>query len=387
MSSATSQALPKLTDVGSPLPRTPLNDFLRSPMNWLLLFIPITIALDRLAHVAAPVLFFMAAVAIVPIAALIVRATEQLATRTGDAIGGLLNATFGNAPELIIALVALKAGYLDMVRASLVGAILANLLLALGTAFVVGGLRFHDQRFNPTAARAYSTMMFLAAVSMMVPSAFSRYFAPDEVIRQEKLLNVGIGILLLLAYGLYILFSLRTHSSAFASIESEEGAGHHGQQWGVPRAVISLLSASVLAAWMSEILVGAAEETGKALGMSQVFIGIVFVAIVGGAAESGSAVAMARKNKMDLSVGIALGSCIQIALFVAPLLILASYFIAPAPLELSFGRAEIGSLFMAVLIGAMVCGDGQSNWFKGVQLVTVYAIIALMFYLIPEIAK
>jgi Ca2+:H+ antiporter len=329
----------------------------------------------------------MAGLAIIPIAALIVRATEQLATRTGDAVGGLLNATFGNAPELIIALVALKAGYLEMVRASLVGAILANLLLALGTAFLVGGFRFHDQKFNPTAARAYSSMMFLAAVSMIVPSAFSRYFAPAEVIRQEQLLNIGIAVLLLAAYGLYILFSLRTHTASFASLETEEGAGHHGQQWSVSRAVVSLLVASILAAWMSEILVGAAEATGKALGMSQVFIGIVFVAIVGGAAESGSAIAMARKNKMDLSVGIALGSCIQIALFVAPLLVLASYFIAPQPLELAFSRAEVGSLFMAVLIGAMVCGDGQSNWFKGVQLITVYMIIALMFYLIPEIAQ
>ncbi len=376
MSTATGHAI-------SELPRRPLHEFLRSPMNWLLLFIPLTVALEHLGHVSAPVLFFMAAVAIIPIAALIVRATEQIATRTGDAVGGLLNATFGNAPELIIALVALKAGYLDMVRASLVGAILANLLLALGVAFLTGGLRFHDQRFNPTAARAYSTMMFLAAVSMTVPSAFSRVLAPNEVIRQEQLLNIGIAILLLLAYGLYILFSLKTHSSAFASLDTEQDSSHHGEQWGVARAVISLLAASVFAAWMSEILVGAAEETGKALGMSQVFIGIVFVAIVGGAAESGSAVAMAQKNKMDLSVGIALGSCIQIALFVAPLLVLASYFIAPHPLELAFSRAEIGSLFMAVLIGAMVCSDGQSNWYKGVQLITVYAIIALMFYLIP----
>jgi Ca2+:H+ antiporter len=301
-------------------------------------------------------------------------------------VGGLLNATFGNAPELIIALVALKAGLLDMVRASLVGAILANLLLALGVGFVTGGIRFHDQRFNPTAARAYSTMMFLAAVSMTVPSAFSRVLAPNEVIRQEQMLNIGIAILLLVAYALYILYSLKTHSSAFASLEAEHDPAHSGEQWGVARAVISLLAASVLAAWMSEILVGAAEETGKALGMSQVFIGIVFVAVVGGAAESGSAVAMARKNKMDLSVGIALGSCIQIALFVAPLLVLASYFIAPHPLELAFSRAEIGSLFMAVLIGAMVCGDGQSNWYKGVQLITVYAIIALMFYLMPALA-
>ena len=379
---STASAVSDLTEVGSP--RTPLSNFLRSPMNWLLLFIPITVALEHLAHVSAPVLFFMAAVAIVPIAAQIVGATEQLAHRTGDAIGGLLNATFGNAPELIIAFVALKAGLLEMVRASLIGAILANLMLALGVAFLLGGIRYHEQRFNATAARAYSTMMFLAAVSMTVPSAFSRLFGPNEVIRQEQLLNIGIAVLLLIAYALYILFSLRTHTSSFASVESESHADHE-EHWSVPRAVITLLAASVLAAWMSEILVGAAEETGKALGMSQLFIGIVFVAIVGGAAESGSAIAMARKNKMDLSVGIASGSCIQIALFVAPLLVLASYFVAPQPLELAFGRAEIGSLFIAVIIGALVSGDGQGNWYKGVQLITVYAIIAMMFYLMPQL--
>jgi len=369
-----------------PIPMSsPLNNFLRTPINWLLIFVPITLILEHLPNAPAPLVFFSAGIAIVPVAALIVRATEQLATGTGDAVGGLLNATFGNAPELIIALVALKAGYLDMVRASLVGAILANLLLALGVAFLTGGIKFHDQKFNPTAARAYSTMMFLAAISMTVPSAFSRVFSPQGVIREEKLLNIGIACLLLVAYALYILFSLKTHTSAFASVEAASGE-HHEEQWSVARAVGSLVLASVLAAWMSEKLVGAAEATGHALGMSQVFIGIVFVAIVGGAAESGSAVAMARKNKMDLSVGIALGSCIQIALFVAPLLVLLSYFIAPQPFSLSFGRAEIGSLFMAVMVGAMVCGDGQSNWYKGVQLVTVYAIIALMFYLMPEIA-
>jgi len=360
--------------------------FLRSPMNWLLIFIPVTIALEHVEGMSAPVIFFSAALAIVPIAAMIVSATEQLAVRTGDAVGGLLNATFGNAPELIIALVALKAGYLEMVRASLVGAILANLLLALGAAFLLGGFRHHDQRFNPQATRAYSTMMFLAAVSLAVPSAFSRYFAPQGTIRQEQLLNLSIAGLLLLAYALYLFFSLKTHPGAFASIESAEEAHSEEEHWGVPRAVGTLVVASVLAAWMSEILVGAAENTGKALGMSQVFIGIVFLAIVGGAAESGSAIAMGRKNKMDLSVGIALGSCIQIALFVAPVLVIASYFIAPQPMDLSFNRAEIGSLLIAVLIGALVCGDGQSNWYKGIQLMTVYAIIALMFYFIPEIA-
>jgi Ca2+:H+ antiporter len=345
-------------------PGVQFGEFLRSPINWLLAFVPITVALEYTGEMTAPVLFFSAALAIIPIAALIVRATEQIATRTGDAVGGLLNATFGNAPELIICLVALKAGYLEMVRAALAGAILANLLLALGVAFLLGGL---------------------AAVSLAVPSAFSRVFAPEGAIRQEQLLNVGIAGLLLLAYGLYLFFSLKTHPAAFASVESEEGRSHEERQWGLRRALGSLLGASLLAAWMSEILVGAAEGTGRELGMSQVFIGVVFLAIVGGAAESGSAIAMARKNKMDLSVGIALGSCIQIALFVAPLLVLASYWVAPEPLDLAFNRAEIGSLFIAVLIGAMVCGDGQSNWYKGVQLITVYAIIALMFYFIPEL--
>src|SRR3954447_18510803 len=179
--------------------RSPFSQFIRSPMNWFLLFIPLTIGLEHVAHVRAPVLFFMAAVAIIPIAAQIVGATEQIASRTGDAVGGLLNATFGNAPELIIALVALRAGYLDMVRASLVGAILANLLLALGLSFLLGGIRYHDQRFNPIAARTYSTMMLLAAMSMGVPSAFSRYFAPNSTIREEQVLNVGIAVMLLLA--------------------------------------------------------------------------------------------------------------------------------------------------------------------------------------------
>jgi len=225
-------------------------------------------------------------------------------------------------------------------------------------------------------------MMLVAAVSLTVPSAFSRLFAPDETVREETLLNIGLAVVLLAAYALYLVFMLKTHPEEFAGDPGGEEA-HAGPRWSLPRAVGGLLAASLLAAWMSEILVGAAEATGTALGMSQVFIGIVFLAIVGGAAESGSAIAMARRNKMDLTVGIALGSSIQIALFVAPLLVLASYFVAPRPLELSFNRAEIGALFMAVLIGTLVAGDGRSNWYKGVQLIAVYLIIALMFYFIP----
>jgi Ca2+:H+ antiporter len=364
-----------------------LAKFLRSPMNWLLAFIPVTIILEHTGGVPAPVIFFSAALAIIPIAALIVHATEQLATRTGDAVGGLLNATFGNAPELIISFVALRAGFLDMVRASLVGAIIANILLALGIAFFLGGRRYHEQRFNPQATRAYSTMMFVAAISMAVPSAFSRVFAPQGVVRQAQLLNIGIACLLLVAYGLYLLFSLKTHREQFSSVEAAEESVHEEGEWSLPVAVTALIGASVAAAFISEILVGAAEGTGKALGMSEIFIGIVLLAVIGGAAESGSAIAMGCKNKMDLSIGIALGSSIQIALFVAPVLVLASYLIAPKPLELSFNRAEIGSLGIAVLIGSLVCGDGHSNWYKGVQLITVYAIIALMFYLIPVITN
>jgi Ca2+:H+ antiporter len=360
-----------------------MNLSLKPSLNWLLVFIPVSLALERTA-VPAPVLFFSAALAIVPIASLIVHATEQLATRTGDAVGGLLNATFGNAPELIIALVALRAGFFDMVRASIIGSILANLMLATGIAFFLGGLRHHTQEYNAAAARLYSSMMLISAISLGVPSAFNRFFSPTETLREEKLVNLGTAIVLLAAYALYLVFLLKTHPDYFQSVTTEHEGGEHGSRWSLGRAVGSLVAASALAAWMSEILVGAAEGTGQALGMSEVFIGIVFLAIIGGAAESGSAVAMARKNRLDLTIGIAMGSSIQIALFVAPVLVLLSGFIAPQPLELAFSRAEIGTLFLAVLISAIVAGDGRSNWYKGVQLTLVYAMIAILFYFLPS---
>jgi len=359
---------------------------MKPSIYWLFVFIPITLILEHAGKVSPPVIFFSAALAIVPIAALIVLSTEQLATRTGDAVGGLLNATFGNAKELIIALVALKAGYFDMVRASIIGAILANLLLATGVAFFLGGVRHHTQEYSAGAARLYSSMMLIAAISLAVPSTFNRFFSPEGTMPQEKIINLGTALVLLATYGLYLVFMLKTHADFFKSASGkQEGHEHEGQQWSVARGIGSLLGASVLAAWMSEILVGAAEGTGKAMGMSEVFIGIVFLAIVGGAAESGSAIAMARKNKVDLTVGIAMGSSIQIALFVAPALVLASYFIAPQPLELAFSRAEIGTMFLTVLIGAFVAGDGRSNWFKGIQLITVYAMIAILFYFLPVV--
>jgi Ca2+:H+ antiporter len=360
-----------------------IRDALKPSVNWLFAFIPLSVALEH-AHASDPVLFFSAAIAIVPIARLIVQSTEQLAYRTGDAVGGLLNATFGNAPELIIALVALHAGLFDMVRASIIGAILANLLLATGIALLLGGIRFHTQEYNAGAVRLYSSMMMISAVSLAVPSAFNRFFSPESTLDFERFVNIGTVIVLLVSYLLYLVFLLKTHPDFFQSVTADDGHGSHDEVlWSVPRAAGSLVGASLLAAWMSELLVGAAEGTGKALGMSDVFIGIVLLAIVGGAAESGSAVAMARKNKVDLTFGIAMGSSIQIALFVAPMLVLASAFVAPRPIELSFSRAEIGSLFLAVLIATIVAGDGRSHWYKGVQLITVYVMIALMFYFLP----
>ena len=357
---------------------------MRPSATWLLALVPLAIALDRLPGLSPPVLFFTAALGIIPLARYIVQATEQIAVRSGDAIGGLLNATFGNAPELIISLVAVRAGLLDLVRASLVGAILANLLLAGGAALLLAGLRTKDSEYNPGAARLNSSMMLLAVVSMAVPSAFSRAFPTEEHVASVRSLNTWLALLLLATYGLYLLFSLRTHPHLFKSVAGADGHGHEAT-WSVRRALVTLVGASVLAAWMSEILVGAAEGTGEALGMSSVFIGLVVVAVVGGAAESLSAIGAARSGKLDLTTSIIFGSCIQIALFVAPVLVLLSRVMGPSELYLSFGRPELGALFLAVLLGTIVIGDGKGNWFKGVQLLMVYAAIASMFYFIPDL--
>jgi Ca2+:H+ antiporter len=353
---------------------------LRPSLNWLLVMVPLALGLEA-AHAAAPLVFFAAALGIVPIAALLVHATEQIATRTGDAVGGLLNATFGNAPELIIATVALKAGLLPMVLASIIGAVLANLLLALGLAFLLGGLRKHDQEYNAGAARVYSSIMLITVICLAAPGAFKNLFGTESAALRSDELNVGLALLLLALYGLYLVFMLRTHPELFVS--KGGGPETHTGSWSVSRAVATLVGASVGAAVMSEVLVGAAEATGEALGMSQVFIGVVLLALIGGAAELGAAVTMGIRDRLDLSIGIALGSCMQIALFVAPVLVLLSYWVAPEPLRLEFGQTAVGALLLSVLIGAAVCADGRSNWYKGVQLVVVYVVLALIMYLAP----
>ena len=350
----------------------------------MLVLIPVVLILDR-AAVTAPLVFFVAALAIVPLAALIVRSTEQVAEHTGPAVGGLLNATFGNLPELIIAFVALRAGLVDMVRSSLIGAILANVLLALGVAFLLGGRRYHVMDYNPAGARAYGSMLMLAVVTLAVPAAFHRFLGA-EVSESGRTVSVGTSLVLLGTYVCYLVYTIRTHPDFFAARESDDHELHGGPTWTAGRAVGTLLAASVGAAWISEILVGAAEATGHALGMSPIFLGMVLLAVIGGAAESGSAIAMGRKNKPDLAVGIAMGSSIQIALFVTPILVLLSGTLTAASLNLAFSRLEIGALLLGTLIVVTTSNDGRATWFKGVQLLAVYLIIAASVYWMPVVA-
>ena len=357
---------------------------IRPSADWLLAFVPLAVLLDR-AGAAAPLVFVVAALAIVPLAGLIVRSTEQVAERTGPAVGGLLNATFGNLPELIIAVVALRAGLIGMVRASIVGAVLANVLLALGIAFLAGGRRHHVLDYNPAGARAYASMLVLAVITLAVPAGFHRFMGAAAP-ASTRTLDVSIALVLLITYACYLVYMVRTHAEFFASPDAEQDHGHAGPAWSMPRAVGTLLAASAGAAGMSEVLVGAAEATGESLGMSSIFLGMVLLAVIGGAAESGSAIAMGRRNKPDLAVGIAMGSSIQIALFVTPVLVLASGLIAAEPLNLAFTRLEIGTLLLGTLIVATTSGDGRATWFKGVQLITVYLIIAASVYWMPAVA-
>ncbi|WP_262297826.1 calcium/proton exchanger [Microvirga sesbaniae] len=356
--------------------------WLKPSLLWLLVLAPVAAGLDRAGIAPAGVIFFCAALAIMPFAKLIVQGTEQVAAHTGATIGGLLNATFGNLPELIIAMTALRAGLVEMVRASIVGALLANLLVALGLSFLLGGLRHHSQKYNPDAVRTYSSTMVLAWISLALPSAFHRVLEEESHLGVHATLDLVVAAVLLALYGLFLLYSLRTHPETFAELSTPADTGTHDHPslaWGVA----TLLAASLGAAWMSEILVGAAEQAGHSLGMSQMFMGVIVLALVGGAAESGSAIAMGRADRVDLSIGIALGSCVQIALFVAPVLVLIAPAIGPAEFRLVFSQAEMWMLFGAVLLGATVATTGQSNWFKGAQLVALYVIIAAILYLIP----
>jgi Ca2+:H+ antiporter len=350
-------------------------------LNWLLIFVPVTIGLEFLMPGAHTPIFLAACLAVVPLAGWLGRATEELAGHAGAGVGGLLNATFGNAAELIIATIAIRQGLYSVVKASLTGSIIGNILLVLGAAALAGGLKHKRQRFNLTAARAQATLLTLAAIALVMPAAFHSLGGPQAVMKEDGL-SLGISWVLLIAYGLHLLFSLRTHKQLFAGerAEEEDAAG----RWSVRRALLTLAGATGLIAWMSEILVGSVQEAAAAFGMTNVFIGVIVVAVVGNAAEHSSAVMLALKDRMALSMGIAVGSSLQIALFVAPLLVIASHFIGPRPMDLMFTPAEVLAIFLAVLITGQVASDGESNWIEGVQLLAVYFIMAIVFYFLPE---
>jgi Ca2+:H+ antiporter len=361
--------------------------FFLGPQGWpylLVPFIPVALAL-ALADANDVVVFFTAALGIIPTAALMGRATEELASRSGPGIGGLLNVTFGNAPELIIALFALGQGLHEVVKASLIGSILGNILLVLGASMLVGGLGREKQSFSRISASAQTSMLMLAAAAMVMPATFELVGGqglPDvgaervdygSTIEQLSLVVAGVLILTYVA-GLY--FSLKTHRDIFnPPYEDDETWG-----WSVRRSVWVLAAAGVAVGVMSEVLVGSIEATSQSLGLTEFFIGVVIVAIVGNAAEHWVAVLVARKDKMDLAVNISIGSSAQIALFVAPVLVITSFFLGPGPMPLVLNGFELGGVLLAVLIANYVTQEGESNWFEGVQLLAVYAILVAAFY-------
>jgi Ca2+:H+ antiporter len=348
-------------------------------MSWLLLFIPIAIGLETWAPERHQLLFAAAGLAILPLAGWMGRATEQLASRLGEGVGGLLNATFGNAAELIISLAALRAGLHEVVKASLAGSIIGNVLLVLGAAMLAGGVRHHEQTFNAPAARSQATMLSLAAIALVLPAAYRAALGSGAPALGS--LRIWISIVLLCVYALNLVFSLVTHAHLFAGAKAPEEA--HGEVWSSGRAAAVLAGATALIAWMSELLVGAIEPTAESLGLGEVFVGVFVVAILGNAAEHATAIRVAMRDRMDLSLTIAIGSSVQVALFVAPLLVLLSLVIGPAPMDLAFPAGLVLTVLLTVLVASQVAGDGRSDWLKGVQLLAVYLILALAFFFVP----
>jgi Ca2+:H+ antiporter len=365
----------------------PVAAFLRSPYGWPYLLtplIPVAVALD-LADASAGLVFATSALGIVPTAALMGRATEELAARSGPGIGGLLNVTFGNAPELIIALFALGQGLHEVVKASIIGSIIGNILLVLGAAMLFGGLGREKQTFSRTGASVQTSMLLLAAAALVMPAIFELVEgkglpAPGaETVdygSTVEQLSLAVAIVLVATYVAGLFFSLKTHRALFnPEYEEEDTWG-----WSTRKSMLALAGAGILVGVMSEVLVGSIEEASQAIGLSEFFIGVIVVAIVGNAAEHWVAVLVAVKNKMDLAVNIAIGSSAQVALFVAPILVLASFFLGPHPLALVFNGFELGAILLSVLIANYITQDGESTWFEGVQLLAVYAVFGLAFY-------
>lgn len=347
----------------------------------LLIFVPIAIVLE-IMH-ADPVWIFVAsAAAIIPLAGLMGKATEHLAEHVGAGLGGLLNATFGNAAELIIAFMALRAGLLDVVKASITGSIIGNVLLVLGASVLAGGVKYEVQTFNRTAAGLGATLLALSAIGLVVPAIF-HFIVRGHPNAHEQELSLEIAVVLFITYVLSLLFSLKTHSHLYVGETEPEGDEAPGVEiWSKSKSVLVLLVATVFVALMSEFLVGAVEHTAHTFGMTDVFVGVIVVAIVGNAAEHSTAVLMAMKNQMDLAINIAVGSSIQVALFVAPVLVFTGYLVGQ-PMNLLFTTFEVLAVAISVGVVSLISMDGESNWMEGVQLLAVYVILAIAFYFLP----
>jgi Ca2+:H+ antiporter len=370
---------------------TTKRSFLLTGAGWpylLVPLIPVAIVLE-LVHADSVLIFAASALGVIPTAALMGRATEELAARSGPGIGGFLNVTFGNAPELIIALFALGAGLHEVVKASVVGSILGNILLVLGVSMLAGGLRRDRQFFEARAASAQSQMLLLAAVALIMPAIFQLVSGgglPEPTARAVefsadlKTLSVGVAVILLISYAAGLLFSLKTHKDLFNPSHDEED--HGGEPWTVRRSVIMLAGAGVAVGVMSEILVSSITEASESLGLSPFFVGVIVVAVVGNAAEHWVAVYFATKDKIGLAVNIAVGSGAQIALFVAPILVLASFFIGPFPMALVFNGFELGAIVLAILIADEITQRGESTWYEGLQLLAIYAVLGLTFFFV-----
>jgi Ca2+:H+ antiporter len=366
-----------------------LRDFFapRNFLNLLLLAVPVAFVLE-FTHANAVAIFVASAVSIIPLAGWMGRATEHLAETLGEGVGGLLNATFGNAAELIIALMALRAGLFDVVKASITGSIIGNVLLVLGLSILLGGLKYPRQKFNQTAASLGSTLLALSGIGLLIPAIFHFIVRGHPNVREQNL-SLEIAIVLFITYVLSLFFSLRTHAHLYVGEsaadaghgETEEARGTHG--WSRTKSISVLFVATALVAVMSEFLVGAVTAASEAIGLTQVFVGVILVAIIGNAAEHSTAVLVAMKNKMDLALNIAIGSSIQIALFVAPVLVFASYLLSSQRMDLLFTSLEVVAVAVSVAVVALIAQDGESNWMEGVLLLAVYTILGLAFFFLP----
>jgi Ca2+:H+ antiporter len=353
-----------------------------APLAWLLVAVPVAAWLHHARPESPLLVFAMACVAIVPLAGLLGVATEKLAARLGEGIGGFLNATLGNAAELIIALVALRAGMLDVVKASITGSIIGNLLLVLGAAFLAGGLRHPVQSFATIGARAQIGMMALAAMAILIPSIVA-VIGGGRFAAQSVTFSIVVSVVLLAVYLMSLVFTLRTHTHLFrGEVDTAENASH-GAPWPMSLSVGVMAVVTLLIVWMSEILVATVEHASTSLGLSNLFVGVVVVAVVGNAAEHSTAVLMAMRNRMEIAVSIAIGSSTQIALLVAPLLVLLSLVIAPAPLSLAFTGVEVFLVLMATFVASILVVDGRTTWFTGVQLLAVYLVMAITVFGVP----